>query len=293
VLDIPESNWFLAEQERPLHQGGLRPWDARSPEDEGHCLVGPFYVEEARPGMTLEVRVLEVVPGSWGWSGVESNDSPWGRRLLLPDDTWLGLLWEIDVDAGTATNHLGDRVRTRPFPGVIGMPPNQPGRHSTVPPRYCGGNLDCRELIAGSRLFLPVPVEGGLVSFGDGHALQGDGEVSGVAVECPLRRLEVELHLHPNMALTAPRAETPAGKIAFGIHKDMNEAWALALDNMVCWIMEIHGISRARAVALASLCVDLRITQVVNQVCGVHAVLREEDLTIGQASDHLTDSAVS
>ena len=285
VLDIPEANWFRTEQPRPLRHDSLEPWEARGPDDRGHCMAGPFFVEGAEPGMTLEVRIVDIVPGTWGWSGAEHNDTRWGQRLGLEEDTWIGLLWDIDREAGTARNQLGDEVRIRPFPGVIGMPPDLPGRHSTVPPRTCGGNLDCRELVAGSTLFLPVSVEGALVSFGDGHALQGDGEVAGVAVECPLQRLEVELHLHQDRSLPAPRAETPAGKIAFGIHEDMNEAWAVALDNMVRWMMELYGISRPRAVALSSLCVDLRVTQVVNQVCGVHAVLREGDLSIGSVHD--------
>jgi acetamidase/formamidase len=285
VLDIPEANWFGAEQAKPLSHEGLNTWGARKPEDEGHCMVGPFHIEGAEPGMSLEVRILEVIPGDWGWSGAEQNDTPWGRKLGLPEDSWLGLLWDIDARSGFAQNQLGDRVRIRPFPGVIGMPPNLPGRHSTVPPRVCGGNLDCRELIAGSTLFLPISVAGALISFGDGHALQGDGEVSGVAVECPLRRLEVEVHLHRDRTLPGPRAETAAGKIAFGFHEDMDQAWASALDNMILWMMSLYGISRLRAVALASLCVDLRITQVVNQVCGVHAILREQDLELGSRSD--------
>lgn len=280
VLSIPEANWFRHQQVRPLRQEQLDAWDARRPEDEGHCMVGPFHVEGAEPGMTLEVQILKVEAGSWGWSGAEQNDTDWGRKLRLPPDSWLGMLWDIQAD-GFARNQLGDRVRTRPFPGVIGMPPNEPGHHSTVPPRNCGGNLDCRELIAGSTLYLPVSVPGALVSFGDGHALQGDGEVSGVALECPLERLEVELHLHRDQVIPGPRAETPAGKIAFGFHQDLNQAWADALANMVSWMTELYGISRLRAVALASLCVDLRITQVVNQVCGVHAILREEDLEVG------------
>lgn len=281
VLTVPEANWFLAEQTRPLRQEQLESWDARRDQDDGHCLVGPFYVEGAEPGMTLEVQILDVEPGNWGWSGAEQNDTDWGRKLDLPPDSWLGMLWDID-STGFARNQQGDRVRTRPFPGVVGMPPNLPGRHSTVPPRYCGGNLDCRELVAGSTLYLPVSVTGALVSFGDGHAAQGDGEVSGVALECPLTRLEVELHLHREQTIPGPRAQTPAGKIAFGFHEDLGEAWAAALANMVDWMTALYGISRLRATALASLCVDLRITQVVNQVCGVHALLREDDLEVGR-----------
>jgi len=293
ALQIPEANWFRPEQVKPLSHNKLEAWEARGPEDQGHCLVGPFRVEGAEPGMCLEVRILDVQTGDWGWSGAEQNDTNWGRKLGLPEDSWLGLLWNIDPTEGYARNQLGDRVRVRPFPGVIGMPPDLPGRHSTVPPRTCGGNLDCKELTKGSTLFLPVSVTGALLSFGDGHALQGDGEVSGVAIECPLRRLEVEVHLHRSLSLSAPRAETAAGKIAFGFHADLNLAWAAALDNMLDWMGELYGISRVRAVALASLCVDLRVTQVVNQVCGVHAILREQDLQVGIQADEVPPNETS
>jgi len=117
VLEIPEANWFKLDQPRPLQQETLEVWDARTPEDEGHCMVGPFHIEGAEPGMTLEVRILEVQTGNWGWSGAEQNDTEWGRKLDLPEDSWLGMLWDIDTRSGIARNQLADRVRIRPFPG--------------------------------------------------------------------------------------------------------------------------------------------------------------------------------
>jgi acetamidase/formamidase len=160
----------------------------------------------------------------------------------------------------------------RPFVGNLGMPPAEPGRHSTFPPRFCGGNLDCKELVAGSTLYLPIAVAGGLFSLGDGHAVQGDGEVSGPALECPMERVSVTFTLLNDMPLRMPQADTPAGWLAFGVHEDLDEAMWLALDGMLD-ALERRGYDRKEALMLASLTVDLRITQIVNGMKGVHAIL--------------------
>jgi acetamidase/formamidase len=157
--------------------------------------------------------------------------------------------------------------------GVLGMPPAEPGRHPTAPPRPTGGNLDCKELTAGSTLYLPIAVPGGLFSVGDGHAVQGDGEVCVTAIECPMERVRLSFELRPDLRLPAPRAYTPAGWLTFGLHADLNEAAYLAVEGMLEWLAEQHGLERAQALALASLAVDLRITQIVNGVRGVHARL--------------------
>ena len=141
------------------------------------------------------------------------------------------------------------------------------------PARRTGGNLDCRELIVGSSLFLPIEVPGALFSFGDGHAAQGDGEVGGTAIECGMDQLELSVHLHPARSLTWPHAETPVGKITFGCHADLQEATLIALNTMFDLLEEELGVVRAEALALASVAVDLRITQFVNGVQGVHALL--------------------
>jgi acetamidase/formamidase len=157
--------------------------------------------------------------------------------------------------------------------GNIGMPPDEAGRHSTFPPRFCGGNIDCKELVEGSSLFLPIAVDGGLLSLGDGHALQGDGEMAGVALECPMEHVEVEFYLHPEIHLSFPRANTPAGWITFGFHEDLHEASIIASNGILDLIIEIGHLERKEALALSSLIVDLRVTQLVNGVVGVHAVL--------------------
>lgn len=152
------------------------------------------------------------------------------------------------------------------------------GPQSTYPPRASGGNIDCRELLPGSRLFLPIAVRGGLFSTGDGHAVRGDGEVAGPALECPMESVELEFHLHPELRLEMPRAHTPAGWITFGFHTTLDEAAALALDGMLNLMGDLLGVDRREALALASLAADLRITQMVNGVRGAHAVLSHEVL---------------
>jgi acetamidase/formamidase len=127
--------------------------------------------------------------------------------------------------------------------------------------------------VAGSTLYLPIAVAGGLFSTGDGHAIQGDGEVSKTAIECPMEEVTLTFTLHDQMHLTTPRAETPQGWITFGFDADLNQATTIALDAMLDLIAARYSIARLDALALASLVVDMRITQIVNQVRGVHAIL--------------------
>jgi acetamidase/formamidase len=166
-------------------------------------------------------------------------------------------------------------VDLAPFLGVIGMPPPEPGEHSTTPPRGLGGgNIDCRELVAGSTLFLPVTVPDAMLCVGDGHAAQGDGEVSGTAIECPMTT-RIRLELLPASYVPMIHAVTPAGRITFGFDADLNEASAQALDAMLGWIQASYDLDKPAALALASTVVDLRVTQVANQTWGVHALLSE------------------
>src|SRR6266487_4225651 len=167
----------------------------------------------------------------------------------------------------------GHTLALRPFMGVMGMPPDEPGIHPTSPPRFCGGNMDCKELVAGSTLYLPITVPEALFSVGDGHAVQGDGEVSGVAIECPMERVDLTFHLRDDMHLTTPRANTSSAWITPGFHENLHEASLIALEAMLDLMEEQHQLSRPQALALASLIVDLHVTQIVNGVLGVHAVL--------------------
>jgi acetamidase/formamidase len=157
------------------------------------------------------------------------------------------------------------------------MPPAEPGIHSTIPPRRSGGNIDCKELVAGTTLFLPIPVDGARFSAGDGHAAQGDGEVSGTAIEAPVEA-RFTLDVRDDMPLEWPVARTADAWLTFGFDEHLGLAARIAVDGMLDLMEREHGIARSDALALASIVVDLRVTQVVNQVLGVHAVLRDDAL---------------
>ncbi len=240
--------------------------------DDGHAICGPVAIRGAQPGMTLQIDIIDIVPGEWGWTAAGGRPSPLNVRLGLAE-SGQRLVWTVDRANETARNQIGIEVPISPFMGVMGMPPAEAGIHSTVPPRVTGGNIDCKELLPGSTLFLPIAVEGGLFSTGDGHAAQGDGEVSGTGIECPIDRVELRFTLRPELHLKAPRADTDAGWITFGFDEDLDEAMAMALDGMLDLMGEQFGLSRSDAIGVASAAVDLHVTQVVNRVLGVHAIL--------------------
>jgi acetamidase/formamidase len=242
-------------------------------ERRGHCLTGPIAVRGARPGDVLAVRFISLRPDDWGWTSAGGRDTPLFRRLGLHEGPASWLLWDIDADAGVATSNTGHTVATAPFHGVTGIAWDEPGEHSTVPPRTVGGgNIDCRELVAGSVLYLPVTVPEAMLSIGDGHAAQGDGEVAGTAIECAMTT-ELQVEITGGRPAPGVHAETPAGRITFGFSPDLNAAMGDALDAMLAWMRADHGLTKREALALASPVVDLRVTQVANQSWGVHAVL--------------------
>lgn len=273
VVRSLDASGFLQPQTKPGEQTAKL-----IPDSRGHCLTGPIAVRGARPGMMLAVRLLSLRPDHWGWTVAAALDNKLNQRLGVAGGPPSWLLWDIDPDAGTARNDLGLTVDIAPFLGVIGLPPAEPGEHSTIPPRPCGGNIDCRDLVAGSTLYLPITVPDALLCVGDGHARQGHGEVCGTAVECPMTTtFTVDLVHSP--PIPTVHAMTPAGRITFGFSADLNEASAQALDAMLDWLRQLYDLDRAAALALASPVVDLHVTQVVNQVWGVHAVLPDGAVT--------------
>jgi len=243
------AGWRITDDER------FEPHDEEL--DAGHALIGPVEVRGARAGQTLVVRIDAVVPGSWGVTFGHETKVLWARD----GDEW--------------ADELGRRVRSAPFLGVLGMPPDEPGRHSTTPPRKSGGNIDCKELVAGAALYLPVPVDGARFSAGDGHGAQGDGEVSGTAIECPLDRVQLTLSLS-ELTLRSPIARVDGAWLAFGFDEDLDLAAEQATATMLDLIERELGVDRSYALALSSIVVDLRVTQIVNAVKGVHAVLRDD-----------------
>jgi acetamidase/formamidase len=232
--------------------------------DSGHALCGPIDVRSARAGQTLAVRIDEVRPRAWGVTFAEGE----------------AFHWRIDVAGGTATSDRGVTVAVAPFLGVIGMPSDEDGVRSTIPPRRSGGNIDCKLLVAGSTLLLPISNDGALLSVGDGHAAQGDGEVSGTAIECPLESAQITLDVRDDLDLRMPIARTADAWIAFGFDQDLDVAAGLATETMLDLIKRELGRDRKEALALASVAVDLAVTQLVNDAKGVHAVLRDDAVRI-------------
>ena len=256
AISAPSSRWVLADGE---------PFEPRGDDerDAGHALAGPVEVRGARAGQVLEVRIDEIRAGPWGKT-YTGPPAPGAHEVhwQLADGVGRSRLFEVEL---------------QPFLGVMGMPPPEPGVHPTRPPRRWGGNIDCKELLPGATLFLPIPVDGALFSAGDGHAAQGDGEVSGTAIECPMEA-RLMLDVRDGLPLEWPAARTTDSWITFGFDEHLGEAARIALEGMLDLMSREHGIARDDALALASVVVDLRVTQVVNETSGVHAVLRDDAL---------------
>jgi acetamidase/formamidase len=235
-----------------------------------HIMTGPVEVAGAEPGDVLEVRIIEIEPRiDWGFTYI--------KPLLgtIPEDfPKIHLLHSaIDREARMATLPWGLKLPLSPFFGVIGVaPPPVYGAITSVVPREHGGNLDNKELVPGATLYLPVWVEGARFSVGDGHGVQGDGEVCITALETCLRGT-FELRVRKDLGLRFPRAETPTHYISMGLDADLDDAAKQALREMIALITERSGLSREDAYILCSLAADLRVTQLVNGHKGVHAML--------------------
>lgn len=236
-----------------------------------HPMTGPIWIEGAEAGDVLEIRIEEI--GLLTDHGV-SGFLPGGGTL--PDAFPHGALrlFELDGAAGVARMEgTAAAIPLAPFFGTIGVaPPVLSGRISTGPPGAHTGNLDNKDLVAGTTLFVPVHVPGALLSIGDGHAAQGDGEVSGTAIETALRGT-VQVILHRDRSLRWPRAETPTHWMSMGLHPDLDEAARLATLEMVDFLVTRKGMDRDDAYVLCSAALDLRITQLVDGVKGVHGML--------------------
>jgi acetamidase/formamidase len=272
VFSAPDAGWGVGP---PTDGRGTRErFEPRDTElDAGHPLIGPVEVRGARAGQTLVVEIDEVRVGNWGITDAGGWSTPLNERLGVADGEPATLTWELDADSAVGRDRRGREVALRPFLGVIGMPPPEPGVHSTAPPRVSGGNIDCKELVAGTTLFLPIPVDGALLSAGDCHAAQGDGEVSQLAIECGLERARLTISVRDEPEISTPIARTDGAWLTLGFDEDLDEAAAIAIDAMLELMGREHGLERREALAFASVVVDLRVTQMVNGVRGVHALL--------------------
>ncbi len=232
----------------------------------GHILTGPVYVEGAAPGDVLEVKVLSIdLPIAYGYNGC----SGFIRELCERPTTTI-----IPLDRRRMTAEFaGITLPLKPFFGSMGVaPPPDRGRVSSNPPDIHAGNLDNKELVAGTTLYIPVHVPGALFEVGDGHAAQGDGEVNQTAIETSLRG-RLQLTVRKDMKLEWPLGETPTHWITMGMDKDLTVATRICLQNTVKFLQSRTGLSQTQAYQLASLAVDLRITQLVDGNVGVHAMV--------------------
>ena len=277
--DIIDVDTLLTSTPTSLEQAGVPPekiqeslksivaqvtGDRRGP--GGHILTGPVYVEGAQPSDVLEVRILSIeFPIDYGYNGcngfIPSNCDRTVRQKILT----------LDTKTMTSEFKPGIVIPLKPFFGSMGVAPApEAGRVNSSPPGRHAGNLDNRELIVGSTLYIPVFVPGALFEIGDGHAAQGDGEVDLTALETSLRG-RVQLTVRKNMALSWPRAETPTDYISMGSDEDLKTATTIAVQEMVDFLAATKKLTKHEAYQLVSLAGNVAVTQLVDRpVYGVH-----------------------
>jgi acetamidase/formamidase len=274
IMPLPESGFTVPPALAAIHSAAV-------PRLGPHLVTGPVAVAGAQPGDALRVDIEKIELGAdWGYNhfrplvGTLPEDFPYRRLLHIP----------VDREANTCRLPFGPNggavLPLSPFFGVMGVaPPVAWGQISTREPRAHGGNLDNKELVAGTTLWLPVHAPGGLFSAGDGHGVQGDGEVCVTALEMCLTghfRLSLQKGNGPrDPVLRFPRAETPTHYISMGIHEDLDLAMKQALREMIAFIVARGHVSAADAYQFCSLAVDFHVTQTVNGEKGVHGMLRK------------------
>ena len=247
-----------------------------------HALTGPVFVEDARPGDVLQIDILDVRHGGWGWSSIIGGLGLLDQRFHEP---YL-FIWKLEEDVSSSMTPA--RVPLRPFCGIMGVAPAQDGEFRTRPPGPFGGNMDVRDLTRGATLYLPVLRPGALFSTGDVHAAQGDGEVCINGIETPAE-VSLRFRVRRDFALTAPMAETPARTtppssaagewLMIEAHENPLTAAAAATSRMVNFIAGRWGLSPENAYVLCSAAMSLRLSQVVNRpLVTVTAALPKEIL---------------
>jgi acetamidase/formamidase len=244
-----------------------------------HSIIGPIAVRDAEPGDVVEIRCRRLRPDTWG--AVFNNPGDLGTGLL-PQDFAQGHIKYVDLDLTRMEGKFAPDVviPLTPFQGTLGVappdgffPPLSPGVTSSVPPGPHGGNLDLRELAEASTLYLPVWQKGALIYTGDSHAVQGDGEISLTAVETRMQEALIEVVLHKQKNFKWPIAETATHWITVGLDKDLNTAMMIAARNAIAFLASRARLTPHDAYALCSIAVSFRVTQVVDIVRGVHAMI--------------------
>jgi acetamidase/formamidase len=244
-----------------------------------HSIIGPIYVNGAEPGDLLEVRYTRIRPFDWG--AVFNNPGSIGTGLLAQDFPEGQVKYlKLDLPKMTAEFNQNIHVPLKPFQGTLGLappdgyyPPLSPGVTSSVPPGPHAGNTDLSEMVEGSKMFIPVWKPGALIYTGDSHAVQGDGEINLSALETRMQELRIEVVLHKQKNFAWPVAETATHWITLGLDKDLNVAMTLAARNAINFLAAHADLTKLDAYALCSIAASFRVTQVVDIVRGVHAMI--------------------
>ena len=270
---------FLNEMQPGVPVDKLAQLRVANPGKGPHSIIGPIAVKGAEQGDVLEIRYRKFQPVGWG--AVFNNPGALGTGLL-PQDFAQGQIKYMDLDLGSMRAKFGTDISVplKPFQGTLGLappdgyfPPLSPGVTSSVPPGPHAGNLDLSELSEGSTLFIPVWKPGGLIFTGDSHALQSDGEISLTALETRMQDMRIQVILHKQKNFAWPVAETDTHWIIVGLDKDLNVAMASAARNAIKFLAARAKLSDLDAYALCSIAVSFRVTQVVDIVRGVHAMI--------------------
>ena len=240
-----------------------------------YAFTGPFFIKGAEPGDVLEVRIKRIELGETGVSYVYPDERKAGG---LPDGSGgfkEGYMkdFRYSPDKKTIDFLPGIVIPLRPFLGTMGVSPVAGERHPPAVPKYFAGNMDNKELIAGTKLFIPVNVPGALFMAADAHAVQADGEVCITGIETAFEEVEMEFVVRKDMKLKLPMAETPTHWITMGFHEDLNEAMRIALREAIDFISTTKNMSREDAFVLCSLAVDFRVTQIVDGNRGIHGMI--------------------
>ncbi len=234
-----------------------------------HTLTGPIYIEEAQPGDVLKVTLNKIVPRAYATNF--NVPGMFGEFPSIYQDGQVKYLY-LDLDTMTTEFLPGIVLPLRPFPGTLGIARKEPGRYSSVPPGEYAGNMDIRDFIPGSTLYVPVQVPGALLWSGDSHAGQGNGEVNLTAMETAYKELNITVEVVKGMTLDFPRIETMKSWITMGMDQDLNKAWAQAKAQTIKFLSEQRGIPAAQAETLMASVSDCRVSQVVNVKKGIHCL---------------------
>jgi acetamidase/formamidase len=237
-----------------------------------HTLTGPIFVNGAEPGDVLEVRIKKLVPINCGVNyHLPGRMNIGGLPEDFPDAQFKTL--KFDLKRMETTVAPGIVIPLKPFLGVMGVAPKPGEKRPAGIPEYFGGNMDNKELVAGTTLYLPVNIKGALFSTGDAHASQGDGEVNVTAIESAMEEAVLQFIVRKDVKLERPMAETATHWITMGFHKDLNEAVKIALRDAIQFIVKTKSLTPDDAYALSSMAVDLRVTQIVDGNKGIHAMI--------------------